>query len=292
MESDFTKLTIGIIGLGLIGGSYAKGLRQLGVQRLIGVDRNSSFREEALQEGIIDEALPQGGPVLQEAELLIFCLPATAMISFIRDNKAFFHPHAVLTDVSGIKGDTAQAVAALLPRTMDFVPGHPMAGREGSGFGQSDARIFHQANYILVPQPSNERSHVELIRKLALALGCRHVSEVDPKEHDRMIAYTSSLPHVLATSLMNSESFQEDTRYFIAGSFRDGTRVADINGALWTQLFLQNKENLLEEIHRFQCSLQRFTDLLSQEDAVQLEAFLTEAAVRRRDLLIHEKHTC
>lgn len=290
-ESDFTDFTIGIVGLGLIGGSYAKGLRNMGVKKIIGVDTDTDTLEQALAEGVIDQGLTTGNSLLREAKILIFCLPATAMLHFVQQNISFFHSQVILTDVSGIKGNTAQQMQAMLADNMDFVPGHPMAGREGKGFGQSDAAIFHDANYILVPQATNAPAHIKLIAELAKSLGCKNIVTVTPEEHDRMIAYTSSLPHVLATALVNSSSMDAQTKYFIAGSFRDGTRVADINAPLWTQLFISNKQNLLEEINRFRASLQDFTDLLMSGEEDKLTNYLQKAALRRRELT-NEKHSC
>lgn len=283
-ESDFTNLTVGVVGLGLIGGSYAKGLRKLGVKHIIGVDADDNTLHRAIAEKAVDEAFISATMFLKKAELIIFCLPANQMIKFIEENVACFHPQAILTDVAGIKGKTAEKIDELLGPDMDFVPGHPMAGREGSGFLQSDAAIFKKANYILVPQPTNKPEHVELIRRLAFALGCIHVIDVTPEEHDQLIAYTSSLPHVIATALVNSKSMDDKTKYFVAGSFRDGTRVADINAPLWAQLFFENKDNLLNEINNFRDSLTEFTDIIDSGNVRQMITYLQQAAVRRKGL--------
>ena len=233
---------------------------------------------------MVDEIYTAGSKALKQADLVIFCTAADVMIRFLAENKAFFAPGAVLTDVAGIKGDTATAIAALLPEGVDFVPGHPMAGREGRGYAMASADIFNGANYILVPMAGNDEDH------MAMALGCSHVVRVTPEDHDRFIAYTSSLPHVLATALVNSESMNTLTKYFVAGSFRDGTRVADINAPLWTKLFLSNKDNLLYEINRFSAALQSFSTMLAEEDAQEMTRFLQQAAMRRREL-VHETHS-
>lgn len=290
-DSNFNaEQTIGIIGLGLIGGSYAKGLRRLGISKLIAVDVDERALEKALKDGVIDEGYSTGGEALLQADMLIFCMAADAMIDFIRRNAAHFKDGAVLTDVTGIKGDMAQVLEEILPDTVDFISGHPMAGREGKGYGMAQAEIFDGANYIIVPSPANAAVHIELVRNMAYALGCAHVVTVSPAEHDKLIAYTSSLPHVLATALVNSEAMSPMTRFFVAGSFRDGTRVADINAPLWTKLFLSNKENLLYEISRFSDALQTFADMLRHEDTPAMTQYLQQAAMRRREL-VHEKHT-
>lgn len=290
-DSNFNvEQTIGIIGLGLIGGSYAKGLRRLGVSKIIAVDIEETALKAALAEGVIDEGYTEGGPVLSQADMLIFCMAADAMIEFIRRNAAYFKKDMILTDVTGIKGQMGKVIDDIVPDGVDFISGHPMAGREGKGYGMAQAEIFDGANYIIVPSPSNTAAHIEQVKCMAYALGCAHVVTVSPDEHDKLIAYTSSLPHVLATALVNSEAMSPMTKFFVAGSFRDGTRVADINAPLWTKLFLSNKENLLYEISRFSDALQTFADMLQREDAPAIAQYLQQAAMRRREL-VHEKHT-
>lgn len=286
-SSFFTNQTIGIIGLGLIGGSYAKGLRRLGVQRIVAVDVDENALAQAKADGVIDEGYTTGTDALKQADMLIFCMAADAMIAFIAAHVSHFKADALLTDVAGIKGNTAEQIRSMLPDGMDFVPGHPMAGREGRGYGMAQAEIFCKANYIIVPMPDNTPAHIQIIRDMAKALGCAHVVTVNPQEHDQFIAYTSSLPHVLATALVNSDAMNPLTKFFVAGSFRDGTRVADINAPLWTQLFLSNKDNLLYEIRRFSDSLRAFSIMLEQEDAKNMTQYLQQAAMRRREL-VHE----
>lgn len=286
----FRDNVIAIVGLGLIGGSYAKGFRRLQAQSIIGIDVNQKSLAAALADGSIDEASPDGSDVLPKADIVIFCMAADKMIEYIRKHGAEFKSGALLTDVAGIKGDSAAQIQALLRPDLDFVPGHPMAGREGSGYAMSRAEIFDGANYIIVPMESNTKEHIATVERMARALGCAHVVRIGAAEHDKLIAYTSSLPHVLATSLVNSESMNTLTRYFVAGSFRDGTRVADINAPLWTELFFSNKENLLQEIKRFSASLERFSDCLAQDDRKGMTQFLEQAAKRRREL-VHETNT-
>ncbi|WP_427112757.1 prephenate dehydrogenase [Megasphaera sueciensis] len=289
-ESDFTDFTIGIIGLGLMGGSYAKALNHVGVQHIIGIDKNLQTVEQALAENLIEMGDICGNNALKKADLLIFCLSASDMIEFIRKYQKNFKPDVILTDIAGIKGNTIHIIQQLLCDEMDFIPGHPMAGKEGSGLSQSDASVFQGANYILIPQEKNKTENIRLIARIAKEIGCGHVICVTAEEHDRMIAYTSSLPHVVATALVNSNSMDARTKYFVAGSFRDGTRVADINALLWTQLFMANRQNLLEEINRFKNSLEDFTELLVNSDKDKMMEYLEKAAVRRRELT-SGKHT-
>lgn len=280
MNSDFRKIPIAVIGLGLMGGSFAKRLKELG-HPVIGLNRTESVAKEALAMGIVDSIDPKD---LKKAEIVIFCTPERGTLSFIKEHLSLIHEKAVLTDIAGVKNGFAGEIKALLPEGMDFVSGHPMCGREGAGLAQADGSIFDGANYVFIPEPWNRKEHLELVKRMAEELGCAHVPVVTAEEHDRAIAYTSDLTHAVATALMNSSSYSEKTKYFIGGSFRDETRVADINGKLWTSLFLANREKLLEEIDRFSEALQQLRGAIAAEKEEEITAFLEEAG-RRREMM-------
>ena len=281
MNSDFRKIPIAVIGLGLMGGSFAKRLKELG-HPVIGLNRTESVAKEALAMGIVDSIDPKD---LKKAGIVIFCTPERGTLSFIKEHLSLIHEKAVLTDIAGVKNGFAGEIKALLPEGMDFVSGHPMCGREGAGLAQADGSIFDGANYVLIPEPWNRKEHLELVKRMAEELGCAHVPVVTAEEHDRAIAYTSDLTHAVATALMNSSSYSEKTKYFICGSFRDETRVADINGKLWTSLFLANREKLLEEIDRFSEALQQLRGAIAAEKEEEITAFLEEAGRRRREMM-------
>lgn len=281
MNSDFRKIPIAVIGLGLMGGSFAKRLKELG-HPVIGLNRTESVAKEALAMGIVDSIDPKD---LKKAEIVIFCTPERGTLSFIKEHLSLIYEKAVLTDIAGVKNGFAGEIKALLSEGMDFVSGHPMCGREGAGLAQADGSIFDGANYVLIPEPWNRKEHLELVKRMAEELGCAHVPVVTAEEHDRAIAYTSDLTHAVATALMNSSSYSEKTKYFIGGSFRDETRVADINGKLWTSLFLANREKLLEEIDRFSEALQQLRGAIAAEKEEEITAFLEEAGRRRREMM-------
>lgn len=291
MDKDLKDIVFCILGMGLIGGSYAKALRRLGVKKIIGVDFNQKILEQAVAEGIIDIPVCEPNPALAEADVIICAVYPGAILKFVEQNVAYFNSRVLLTDAAGIKGDLPEKIDALLGDEMDFVSGHPMAGREGSGLSRSAAEIFDGANYIVVPRPVNNRENIEWLKAFAAALGCSKVTEVSPKKHDKIIAYTSNLPHVLAVALMNSGSMNEDTKYFVAGSFRDATRVADINEELWTDLFLYNGGNVLEEIEKMQTELSRWSQALQKKDGDTLKAMMRSAAIKRKALNNAENHS-
>lgn len=281
-RNERQKEIITVAGLGLMGGSFAKRLTALGYS-VNGLNRTESVMEEALAEGIIETAERER---LRESDIVILCMPLCAMISFIRENGHLFKKGSFLTDISGVKMDSIERVREILPEGVDFVSAHPMAGREGSSLSMASGDIFDGCNYIIVTGGNPLEKNVSRMETLARELGAAHVVRVDDKTHDRIIAFTSSLPHAVAVSFMNSESMNDMVRFFVAGSFRDATRVADINARLWTCLFMENRENLLSEIKKFQKSLDSFAKALEDKDTESMEQFLARAGERRRKLKV------
>ena len=293
MEADFggenrstkwQELSFAIVGLGLIGGSYAKALRKLGVKQIIGIERDAATLQEAKQQGLVDIGMTEPDNRLKEANVIICAIYPEAIEGFIAANVDFFNENVLLTDVAGIKNDMISRGQALLKGGMEFISGHPMAGRQGSGLGMSDAHIFQNANYIIVPEKHNTQAAVSWLEQFALALGCKHTVQVTPAQHDATIAYTSNLPHVTAVALMDSASFDDKTKYFVAGSFRDGTRVADINPELWCNLFLANREKVADEIDKYMEQLALWRDALRGDDGEKLKELMRKAGARRREL--------
>lgn len=275
---------VAIIGLGLIGGSYAKALKAQKVKRVIGSDRNHIVSLMAKDEGYVDELADDKPELLREADVIICCMYPSVFVPFVKANMQYFKPDVLLTDVMGIKGSIPDQIDALLGPEMDFVSTHPMAGREGKGYSQSTSQIFQGANFILIKRDSNRPEHEQWLRNMAYELGCARVVELTVEEHDSIIAYTSDLPHVLAVSLINSDSMQENTKYFVAGSFRDATRVADINATLWSDLFLLNKGPVIGEINKMEQQLERWKNALQQDDREELVTMMDQAKKKRRDM--------
>lgn len=283
MNSDLKNRPVAVIGLGLMGGSFAERLTELGCF-VIGFNRTVETAERALTMGIVKSVDPED---LKKAEIVIFCTPVKGTLAFLREHADWLKAGAILTDIAGAKDHTWPLIRELLPPGMDFVQAHPMCGREGAGLSQADGTIFRDCNYVLIPEKENKPENLALIAALARALGAWHVPQVTSEAHDRFIAYTSGLPHAVAASLMNSESYEKDTGMFIGGSFTDATRVADINGRLWTSLFLSNRDKILAEMDSFQESLCKLRKALETEDAEALCEFFTEAKRRRREMIHH-----
>ena len=283
-EKPLRELTFAIVGLGLIGGSYAKALRNLKVRKILGMDISHGIARACLNANMIDEVVETDGSNLKEADVIICSVYPEAVMGFVRQNLQNFAEGMLMTDATGVKGTMPRAIQELLPESCEFISGHPMAGRQGSGLGMSDAAIFKNSNYIIVPTEKNTPEAVNWLEEFAKALGCARSVKVSMEDHDKIIAYTSDLPHITAVALVNSASYNENTQYFIAGGFRDATRVADINPDLWSDLFLSNRENVIAEIENYQSQLERWKKAIVEYDRDTLKEIMREAGPRRRML--------
>lgn len=283
-EKPLRDLTFAIVGLGLIGGSYAKALRNLKVRKILGMDISHGIARACLNANMIDEVIEADGSNLKEADVIICSVYPEAIVGFVRQNVQNFAEGMLMTDATGVKGTMPHDIQALLPESCEFISGHPMAGRQGSGLGMSDAAIFNNSNYIIVPTEKNSPEAVHWLEEFAKALGCARSVKVSMEDHDKIIAYTSDLPHITAVALVNSASYNENTQYFIAGGFRDATRVADINPDLWSDLFLSNRANVIAEIENYQKQLERWKKAIEDNDRETLKEIMREAGPRRRQL--------
>ena len=283
-EKSLRELTFAIVGLGLIGGSYAKALRNLKVRKILGMDISHGIARACLNANMIDEVVEADGSNLREADVIICSVYPEAVVGFVRQNVQNFAEGMLLTDATGVKGTMPLEIQELLPEGCEFISGHPMAGRQGSGLGMSDAAIFNNSNYIIVPTERNSPEAVHWLEEFARALGCARSVKVSMEDHDKIIAYTSDLPHITAVALVNSASYNENTQYFIAGGFRDATRVADINPDLWSDLFLANRDNVIAEIENYQNQLERWKKAIVEKDREALKEIMREAGPRRRML--------
>ena len=259
------KVNILIVGLGLLGGSYAKGLKKLGFTvNAITKDRFSI--DYAMENGIIDNGTTDVNPeMVAEADLVVFALYPHTFIEWIKANQQYFKSGAVITDVTGVKGCVVHEIQDILREDVEYIAAHPMAGKEVSGVVNSDDTIFKGANYIVVPTEKNTPEAIELCRNLGEILGFKQVAELSVEEHDRMIAFLSQLTHCIAVSLMccnNTPGLESYT----GDSFRDLTRIARINDEMWSELFLSNREVLLEEMERFRSSFDELYEKIKDGD--------------------------
>ena len=260
-----SKKNILIVGLGLMGGSYARGLKRLGFH-VTAIDRDPETVAWALEHGIVDRAYDHvEKEAVLDADAAIFALYPEVFLQWIQDWQHLFKTGLRITDVTGVKSCVVYDIQAALRDDVEFIAAHPMAGREVSGVQNSDERIFRDANYIVVPTGKNTPEAVEWCKSLGRILGFRHIAELSPEEHDEMIGFVSQLTHCIAVSLMTCSDNTHLVDY-TGDSFRDLTRIARINDAMWSELFLMNREPLLRQMDTFLGELKRFRDMLEAGD--------------------------
>lgn len=265
-----------IVGLGLIGGSVARRMRGFHDTYITGIDKDEKTIELAKTDGVIDEGYSESIEAVAEADFIILCLYPKMNVEFMKKNAQYLKKGCVITDVSGVKGYMISELGKLLPDYVDYVGGHPMAGREVGGYQSSTDTLFEKASFLMTPTEENKPESIALVREMAEYIGCKHVVTTTAKEHDAMIAYTSQLMHVVAVALCDNEIL-ERSAFFSAGSLRDCTRVANINEIMWSELFLENKEQLVERIAEMQGSLQKIRTALENEDEESLRDIMRYA---------------
>ena len=274
------KRNVLIVGLGLIGGSYARALKRLGY-RVLAIDKDENAIRYALENRIIDAGYtsPQED-VLRSADAVIFALYPGVFVDWIRDNQRLLKSGAMLTDVTGVKSCIVYDIQSMLRDDLEFIAAHPMAGREVYGVENSDDRIFRDANYIVVPTEKNTEEGIAWCRELGQILGFSHICVLSPEEHDEMIGFVSQLTHCIAIALMTCSENRHLAEY-TGDSFRDLTRIARINDVMWSELFLRNKEPLLRQMDLFMREFAEIRDLLDAEDADGLRAKMRLSTERR-----------
>ncbi len=277
-------MIITIVGLGDIGGSFAMAFKEAGFEDVYAVDLNKESIEKAKNMGIIKDGSDNAKQFLEIADLVIICIYPRIIKDFMMENRNNFKDGAIVTDVAGIKGTLIKQLDDIIPDNIDFIFGHPMAGRENKGIDHATAECYKGANYLLIDTERNDDDNVLLLQAIIYKLGFKRIIRISSGFHDQIIAFTSHLPHVMAVSLINSDVEARNTEIYMGGSYRDATRVADINEDLWTELFLGNKENLLEVIDDFMAEMGRFREDLAKGDRVALNKRLKRATKRRRRL--------
>lgn len=277
-------MIISIIGLGLIGGSLARRLRGFRNAEVYGVDINESTLKTAMSDGVIAKSFTKADEAAMVSDLIILCMYPEKNVEFIKSNAHLFKKGAVITDVSGVKEYILSSIEGVLPEGVEFVGGHPMAGREVGGYMNSTDTLFNKASYLITPTASNSPEAIELVRSMAEYIGCARVVTTTPKEHDAMIAYTSQLMHVVAIALCDNPLLERSGN-FSAGSLRDCTRVANINAEMWSELFLENSTALSERIEEMCQSLYRLKDAIDKNDRTSLFKMLENGAKRKQKWL-------
>ncbi len=279
MIVDVSKKIL-IVGLGLLGGSYAKVLKRFGFH-ISAITLEQSSIDYAVREGLIDE----GSTALDEriignADLVIFALYPHVFVEWIRKNQHLLKKGALITDVTGVKRSIVYQIQDMLRPDVEFIAAHPMAGREVSGVENSTDKMFIGANYIVTPTEKNTPEAIQTCIELGRLLGFSNVTTLSPEEHDEMIGFLSQLTHCIAITLMTCND-KENMEKFTGDSFRDLTRIARINDIMWSELFVANKDVLLDQMNLFMDKFNELKTMLEAEDVDGMRKMMRHSTERR-----------
>lgn len=274
------KKNILIVGLGLIGGSYAEALKRYGF-RVTAITRSQRSIDYALEHGLIDDGASEvRDDLVKEADIVVFALYPHVFIEWLEKNQHLFKPGTLITDVTGVKGSVVYKVQEMLRPDCEFIAAHPMAGREVYGVENATSRIFSGANYIVTPTEKNTPEAVETCRELGMLLGFAQIAELSPEEHDEMIGFVSQLTHCIAVSLMTCND-AENIEKFTGDSFRDLTRIAKINDLMWSELFMANRKALLDQMDLFERQFKKLRDMIDMGDVDGMREMMRKSTERR-----------
>lgn len=278
MTVHFSRMAV--IGLGLIGGSLALAARKAAlVDRVVGCASRQASLDSGLALGIIDEGTLSAADAVKGADLVFLSVPVATMPTIMAEIAPCLRPDAIVTDGGSVKQFVWQAAQELLPNPANFVPGHPIAGREKSGVEAAVAHLYQDHRVILTPTADNAVEAVQRVVELWEGVGAI-VEVLDIVEHDRVLAETSHLPHLLAFSLVDSLSRQGDSHdifHYAAGGFRDFTRIASSSPVMWRDIFLHNTQATLDALTVFETGLVQFRQAMEAGDANALMNIMTRA---------------
>lgn len=270
-----------IVGLGLMGGSYAKGLKKAGYT-VYGLSDKPEVIDYALKNDIIDNGSAQiDKELISSADIVIFALYPNVFNKWIAENQQHFKSGAIITDVTGVKTSVISEINSILRKDVEFISAHPMAGREVYGIENSDEKMFYGANYIVVPTENNTEYAVDICKEIGKILKFSKISELGIAEHDQMIAFLSQLTHCIAVCLMTCNE-AENLENYTGDSFRDLTRIANINENMWSELFLLNKEPLINMMELFEKDYIKLKEFIKESNAEGIKEMMRRSTERRK----------
>lgn len=270
-----------IVGLGLIGGSYAEALSKKGYE-VGAIDQKQEAIDFALRKGYIASGKTSvDKDYVGKFDIVVFALYPHAFVEWIEKYQNCLKSGAIVTDVTGVKGGVVCDVQNALRKDVEFIAAHPMAGRECSGVENAKAEIFEGANYIVVPTEKNTQEAIELCKDLGRELGFKHISELSVKQHDETVGFLSHLTHCIAVSLMACKESGHLADY-TGDSFRDLTRIAKINDEMWSELFLLNKDEIVEQMNLFEQHFGKLKECIQNDDREGIREMMRLSTKRRK----------
>lgn len=274
-------MTVGILGLGLIAGSMARAYKLAG-HTVYAKNRDESMLAFAMLSGAVDGKLDE--TTIPECDLLLLAIYPAGCANWLEENAPLVSKTALVIDCCGIKDEVCRRCFPIAEKFgFTFVGGHPMAGSQFSGFKYSRANLFKGAPMVLVPPVYDDMDLLQRVKDALAPCEFGHYSVTTAQDHDRMIAFTSQMPHILSNAFIKSPTALEH-KGFSAGSYRDLTRVAWLNAGMWTELFMENKQNLLFELDQYINSLTAYREALAADDANTLYTLLEEGKLRKEEV--------
>lgn len=271
-----------IIGLGLMGGSLCKALKKYTDSKVYAINRTAKKCETALKDGAIDGV---GDIENEDYDVIWLCQYKTALEEWVKKWAPKLKKGTILADVCGLKGNMTEKITKYCTKyEINYVGTHPMAGKEVNGYENSESDLFLDTNFIITPTKDTNAAAVKVIEDLARAIGAKKITCTTPQKHDKMIAYVSHLPHVIASSLINNPDSREAAD-FSGGSFRDATRVSTMESNMWPELFLNDKEALLKEIEIFKTNVEKYEAAIKNDDTQALVRLIEEGRQKKLENL-------
>ncbi len=271
-----------VVGLGLIGASLSMALQGFEDYEVVGAVRSRSTYDKAVAKRAADRVTFDHAAELPGADVVILCQDPAGIIGFLRDNRERFKPGCLVCDVCGVKTAVMRA-AECLPDSVDFIGCHPMAGKEVSGIDNAEGTLFRNTHFIVTPGPRATPEHLDLLHRMADWCQFGDVIETTPERHDEMIAYTSQMMHVIAVSVCDNEELFS-CMGFEGGSFRDCTRVAALDPAMWTQLFTLNAPALSKMVSELEARIHQYRTAIESNDRETLRTMLAHASDRKKQI--------
>ena len=278
---NLTNKKILIVGLGMIGSSYACKLKGKGLY-VGGISARQSTIDYALKRGYIDSGYASvEKEYVQKFDIVIFAVYPKLFVEWIKEHQDCFRSGAIVTDVTGVKQSIISQIKKVLRKDVEFIASHPMAGRELSGVENCNPGVFVGANYLIVPTEENTSEAIEISAEIGWLLEFGKISVISPEQHDEMIAFLSQLTHCIAVSLMCCKE-SEQLVDFTGDSFRDLTRIANINENMWSELFLMNTTELLAQMKLFESQFKKLKKALENDDVDTMKEMMRMSTQRRQ----------
>lgn len=278
-------MNIVIIGLGNIGGSFAQAIQKhTDGHDVFAIDVDEETLRTAEKQGLIKKGYTDPKEIIPKANFILFAVYPKVIVNIIDQYYSLFQENTIINDVTGVKRKVIEEIEDKLPPKVDFIFGHPMAGRENRGLKYASSEVFIGANYLITPTKRNKPENIKLLKDFLSQIGFKNITEVSPEFHDEVIGFTSQLAHVIAISLINSDDINRNTKHYTGDSYRDLTRITNINDKLWPELFIMNKDYLQKHIEEFKLQLEKLSTAIEDEDVSTMEEMMVESRKRYHDL--------